>query len=300
MSDQDNENKPESAIVQAEIVDERTGEVIPRGAPAPVAKAMYTFDVSKIGTLELDAKAESVLDEPLDDNDVQIRPDGLVYLPWTFYARRLNRAFGRLAWGVIPNGAPMSKDVGYDNILVAWGFWLIVRGTPIGYAIGETTYRSTNQTMSYGDACEGAKSSALARNCKSLGIALDLWDKDWIERWKAKYAETYKGKNDKTLWRKKGTKPAAKPVETPAKRPHDADETNGGDMSAEDMVKEAQELSDGYTGKQILDNKNGQMKALIELTGKPVVDICKLVGTLEKGKKFSLQQVAEMITEGEK
>jgi len=39
-TDQQNENtNPESAII-----DERTGEVIPKGAPAPIAKAMYTFD----------------------------------------------------------------------------------------------------------------------------------------------------------------------------------------------------------------------------------------------------------------
>jgi len=301
MSDQDNENKPESAIVQAEIVDERTGEVIPRGAPAPVAKAMYTFDVSKIGTLELDAKAEAVLDEQLDDNDVQIRPDGLVYLSWAYYAKKLNSAFGRLQWGIIPSGNPQSRDVGNNNVLVVWPFWLVVKGVPIAFSIGETSYRTNNSTMSYADACEGAKSSALARNCKQLGISLELWDKEWIEAWKKKYAETYENSNGKKLWRKKGAKPAAKFVETPAKRPYNADEINGGDMSGTDEVAtEAQELSDGCTGKQILDNKNGQMKALIELTGKPVVDICKLVGTLEKGKKFSLQQVAEMITEGEK
>ena len=82
-TDHDNENQnPDTTIVKAEIVDERTGEVIPAGAPAPIAKAMYTFDVGKIGTLELNKQANDILDEPLNDADVQIRPDGLVYLSW--------------------------------------------------------------------------------------------------------------------------------------------------------------------------------------------------------------------------
>ena len=306
-TDHDKENQnPDTAIVKGEIVDERTGEVIPVGVPAPIAKAMYTFDVGKIGTLELNKQANDVLDEPLDDADVQIRPDGLVYLSWAYYAKKLNKAFGRLQWGIIPNGNPQSKDTGYDNVLVAWGFWLIVKGTPISFSIGETTYRTTNSTMSYADACEGAKSSALARNCKQLGISLELWDKEWIEAWKAKYAETYKGKNDKTLWRKKGSKPAAKPAEKPAPKtepaahtePASADVGDGDNMP--ETATTAQELSDGYTGKQILDNKNGQMKALIGLTGKAVVDICKFAGAMEKGKKLTLQQIADMITQGEK
>jgi len=41
------------------------------------------------------------------------------------------------------------------------------------------------------------------------------------------------------------------------------------------------------------------MKTLIELTGKAVVDICHVVGSLEKGKKFTLQQIAEMMKEGD-
>ena len=291
-TDHDNENQnPDTAIVKGEIVDERAGEVIPRGALAPIAKAMYTFDVGKIGTLELNKQANDVLDEPLNDADVQIRPDGLVYLSWSYYAKKLNSAFGRLQWGIIPNGNPQSKDTGYDNVLVAWGFWLIVKGVPVSFSIGETTYRTTNSTMSYADACEGAKSSALARNCKQLGISLELWDRDWTEQWKAKYAETYKGKNDKTLWRKKGT--GSKPALKPAEKPQEQEE---GDSE----VAEAQELSDGYTGAQILANKNGQMKTLVDLTGKPVVEICKFAGAMEKGKKFTLQEIAGMIAQGEK
>jgi len=294
-TDQQNENtNPESAIIKGEIIDERTGEVIPKGAPTPIAKAMYTFDVAKIGTLELDKQASDVLDEPLNDEDVQIRPDGLVYLSWSYYAKKLNSAFGRLQWGIIPSGNPQSNDTGNNNALVVWPFWLVVKGVPISFSIGETSYRTNNSTMSYADACEGAKSSALARNCKQLGISLELWDREWINAWKKKYTETYENSNGKKLWRKKGTKPALKPVAKLAEKPQEQQEGE-----SPEAIAETQEITDGYTGAQILANKYGQMAALIELTGKAVVDICHIVGSLEKGKKFTLQQVAEMIKEGE-
>ena len=67
-----------------------------------------------------------------------------------------------------------------------------------------------------------------------------------------------------------------------------------------ETVTTAQELSDGYTGAQILANKTGQMKTLVDLTGKPVVEICKFAGAMEKGKKFTLQEIAGMIAQGEK
>lgn len=268
-------------IVKADIVDERTGEIIPKGASSAIATVNYTIDFSKIGTIELDERAAAVLDEPLDPEEVQIRPDGLVYLPWTFYAKRLNRAFGRLSWGLVPNGLPMSKDVGYDNVLVAWGFWLVVRGTPISYAIGETTYQATNQTMSYGDACEGAKSSSLARNCKVLGIALELWDARWVEEWRRKHAETYVDKKGKTRWRKKvGQEQGEAP-----------------NPQTEPMAAQAKELADGFTGKQILANA-GYVQEIARLTGKTVQEVCRFVSGLPKDEKLTLQQVANKMAEG--
>ena len=191
-----------------EIVDERTGEIIPKGATKEIALATNQntqIELKQIGTLELSKTAEHVLGLVLNPEEVRIRPDGLVYLPWTWYADRLNQAFGRLQWGLIPQGAPMSRDTGNNNVLVIWGNWLVIKGVPIGFAYGETSYRTNNATMSYGDACEGAKSIALARNCKVLGMALELWDSEWTVNWKKQYAEQYES-NNRNLWRKKTKK----------------------------------------------------------------------------------------------
>lgn len=187
------------------IEDARTGEIIPVGEiQKPQSNTLATsLDLTKVGTLVLDEKAEAVLSEPLKAEDVNIRPDGLVYLPWTWFADRLNRAFGRLAWGLVPQAGPQTKDMG-NSILVVWGHWLVVRGVPVGFEMGEMSYRPDNFTMSFGDAAAGAKSNSLARNCKMLGMSLELWNQEWVNGWRDKYAEQYTNpKNRKTEWRKK-------------------------------------------------------------------------------------------------
>jgi hypothetical protein len=301
--------------VKGEIVDERTGEEIPKGANSIMLASNQNthVEIAKVGTLELAPQAEEVLNEKLNPADVKIRPDGLVYLPWTHYANILNKAFGRLQWGMLPQGAPHVKPQGdYGDVLVIWGFWLAVKGVPVGFAYGETTYKPSNGTMSYGDACEGAKSIALARNCKQLGVALELWDSDWISEWKKEHAETYPNPNQnakqKFLWRKKGQKQAAKSDPKPT-MPKNQTPAPQNSTQATDEPKDTSESVpvapaaleshevETYTGNQILGSKDGHLvKWLVSATDKATVDVCKVVGTLEKGKKFTMDQVKDMIS----
>jgi hypothetical protein len=193
--------------INAIIVDERNGTQIERGATRQEAEMpSYAVELDKVGTSVITPDEAKILNGPLNPEDVQIRPDGLVYLPWTWYAARLNKAIGVLQWGNIPQGMPMSKAQG-TSVLVVWGHWLIIRGIPVGFSLGETSYYPNNFTMSYADACEGAKSISLTRNCKLLGMALELWDPSWVADWQRKYAERYKNDKDKMVWRKKVVKP---------------------------------------------------------------------------------------------
>lgn len=49
-------------------------------------------------------EAANVLLKPLDPNDVEIKPDGIIYLPEIKYRRILNKAFGPGGWGLAPRG----------------------------------------------------------------------------------------------------------------------------------------------------------------------------------------------------
>ncbi len=145
-----------------------------------------------------------VLYADIDRAEILIRPDGLIYLPWYWYANRLNEAFGQGLWVLVPDG-----DAQLKGELIVWKFHLIVDNRYMGVAYGECTYQISNRTMSYGDAIEGAKSNALMRLCKGLGMSLCLWDSEFGKEWKKEFAETYQGatrSGSKTLWRKKGEK----------------------------------------------------------------------------------------------
>lgn len=162
------------------------------------------------GTIEIEEKQKHILFAPVKEEDIEIRPDGLVYLPWMEYVSRLRDAFG-MAWSIIPRDMPKLQG---NHIY--WGFYLMIQGKLAGFAIGEQQYIPTNPTMTYGDAIEGAKSNALMRLCKGLGISLELWKPSFVRSWKEKYGESYpaiwpdgkpkldKNGKQKTEWRKKG------------------------------------------------------------------------------------------------
>jgi hypothetical protein len=61
--------------------------------------------------------------ERIPENDVEIKPDGILYLPEIKYRRILNRAFGPGGWGLAPRGESMVtlKAVTREYALVAHG-----------------------------------------------------------------------------------------------------------------------------------------------------------------------------------
>lgn len=55
-------------------------------------------------------KQFKVLMQPLEEKDIEVKPDGVVYLPEIKYRRRLNEAFGPMGWGLIPKGEAVVGD----------------------------------------------------------------------------------------------------------------------------------------------------------------------------------------------
>ena len=55
-------------------------------------------------------EAANVLQAPLEAEDVEIKPDGIIYLPEIKYRRILNKAFGPGAWGLAPRSEEIVTD----------------------------------------------------------------------------------------------------------------------------------------------------------------------------------------------
>jgi hypothetical protein len=132
--------------------------------------------------------------EPIDPENVEIRPDGIIYYPEIFYRRRLNQAFGPGGWALMPRGE--FKAIG-DTLTRCYA--LFVAGRFISEVVGEMDLIRANDQMTWATVAEGVKSNALMRTCKDIGIASECWDPSFIDQWKKEHAVM--------VWRQSKTKP---------------------------------------------------------------------------------------------
>ncbi|KAG7007365.1 mitochondrial genome maintenance protein [Physcia stellaris] len=145
-------------------------------------------------------EAADVLLAPLEANDIEVKPDGIVYLPEIKYRRILNRAFGPGGWGLAPRGETIVTQKA-----VTREYALVVQGRLVSVARGEMDYFSPEGIPT---AAEGCKSNALMRCCKDLGVASELWDPRFIRSFVAAHAkevwvEHLVTKKKKKVWMRK-------------------------------------------------------------------------------------------------
>ncbi|KAJ9109140.1 hypothetical protein QFC21_000468 [Naganishia friedmannii] len=195
----------------------------PRDLPPPdrkPANAIYSaespgFDTSPAETISwetsfhglsakpYDREVAQILMRPLGAKDIEIKPDGLLYLPEIKYRRTLNEAFGPGGWGLAPRG-----ETTITERLVSREWGLVCLGRLASVARGEQEYFNPDGVPT---AIEASKSNALMRCCKDLGIASELWDPTFIKDFKKKHCvdvmvEHVTSKKKRKLWRKKEDK----------------------------------------------------------------------------------------------
>ena len=68
-------------------------------------------------------EAAATLLAPLDPDDIEIKPDGIIYLPEIKYRRILNKAFGPGGWGLAPRSETIitEKSITREYALLAHG-----------------------------------------------------------------------------------------------------------------------------------------------------------------------------------
>lgn len=141
---------------------------------------------------------------PLDPEDIEIKPDGIAYLPEIKYRRILNQAFGPGGWGLAPRG-----ELSVGDKVVTREYALVVGGRFVAQARGECGYFSDDTIPT---AAEGCKSNALSRCCKDLGIASELWDPRFLRTFKKKHCheiwvEHVVNKKKRQIWTRKDQEP---------------------------------------------------------------------------------------------
>ncbi|KAF9023179.1 mitochondrial genome maintenance MGM101-domain-containing protein [Rhodocollybia butyracea] len=151
-----------------------------------------------------------VLMAPINPLDIEIKPDGLIYLPEIKYRRILNKAFGPGAWGLAPR-----TETNVGPRVVSREYALVCQGRLVAIARGEQEYFDPSGIPT---ATESCKSNALMRCCKDLGVASELWDPRFIREFKVKhcievFAEHLPTKKKKKLWRRRDQPKLAYPYQ---------------------------------------------------------------------------------------
>ncbi|XP_006456696.1 hypothetical protein AGABI2DRAFT_228754 [Agaricus bisporus var. bisporus H97] len=146
------------------------------------------------------SQISDILQARIDPLDIEIKPDGLIYLPEIKYRRVLNKAFGPGGWGLAPR-----SETNVGPKVVSREYALVCLGRLVSVARGEQEYFDPSGIPTATEAC---KSNALMRCCKDLGVASELWDPRFIREFKAKYcmevfAEHIPTKKKKKLWRRR-------------------------------------------------------------------------------------------------
>ncbi|EJD53668.1 mitochondrial genome maintenance MGM101 [Auricularia subglabra TFB-10046 SS5] len=163
----------------------------------------WSKSFSGLGAQAFPKEVADVLQAPLDPADVEMKPDGMIYLPEIKYRRILNKAFGPGGWGLAPR-----SETNVSSKIVSREYGLICMGRLVAIARGEQEYFDPSGIAT---ATESCKSNALMRCCKDLGIASELWDPRFIREFKAQHCahvfvtHTVTNKKQK-LWRRKDSK----------------------------------------------------------------------------------------------
>lgn len=155
-----------------------------------------------------------VLTQKVDESQVVIQRSGTIELPVDYYQKVLNSAFGHGGWTLVPVGEIIELDLEESSsqfkvVQLVREYALYCNGRFVSQCYGETAFFPGKQK--YSDSTEKIKGVALTRCCKDLGIASELWDKDWVEAWKKKYAHQQMAKNiswdsngaGRLMWKKK-------------------------------------------------------------------------------------------------
>lgn len=174
------------------------------GAPRTAAQAkieavadLTSKAYEKASTLKLrDSERESLCAEFPDEcfQPGAAGKENLIYIEHSALRDRLNKSLGAGQWAIIPRNRWSEEFEYFDKgskthekaVRVYVEAMLLIRGCFVGEAVGDCVYYPKNQQMNYGDAVEGAKTQALRRCCKELGVGLQAWSKDWCMGWWAR------------------------------------------------------------------------------------------------------------------
>lgn len=177
--------------------------------------------------LQLTKEETEALSAPFDESLIEIRPDGFIYLPQTFYRQRLNQVLGIGQWALVTKGSYQAGSKLFLNGI------LVIRGNFVAESTGEAAIIEENANQSLATVWESAKSDCITRCCKDLSMASQVYQPAYMREWQKKHAiQVWIEGKLKPQWRKTDSDPFFKekgPVEQRQHRdafPHEHPDNN--------------------------------------------------------------------------
>ena len=139
-----------------------------------------------IAECPISEKEGAILRAPINpDAELNIRWDGVVYMPGAVLRKRMLDAFGPGAWAMRQE-APIIYDAETGEIVVDYSMW--IKGCYVSRAMAGWSWNPNNKRMSKSDAIESAQTECLRRLTKNLGIGLELWMPGVCDKYKKQYS----------------------------------------------------------------------------------------------------------------
>lgn len=117
--------RPAAAAARPKPTTSRSPPRAPPSTPpdAEPAAVNWTSSYHGVSAAPFPPEVGAILHKPLDPADVEIKPDGIVFLPEIKYRNILFEAFGPGGWGMVPRGEPeiLQKMVTREWALVVNG-----------------------------------------------------------------------------------------------------------------------------------------------------------------------------------
>jgi len=170
------------------VVHEPVGESLESQALVPIQPAAPALPAEPdryqgIASKAFSAKQQKLLLAPTPPDVVEFKPSArggpprIGSVPQVEYRRRLTETFGPGGWALRPGGKPqvIGTRVVFHGLLYAEGRYL-------AEAWGGSDYHPNNPAMGWDDALEAARSDALKRCCKDLGMFSEMWEPGWADQ----------------------------------------------------------------------------------------------------------------------
>lgn len=185
---------------------EKQLQLAPENLQVALPSEQITALFATVSHLQITTEESQKLTAPFPDEVVEIRPDGHIYIPQTYYRQRLNEVLGIGQWGLIQKGS--YQDVTEKEGKTKTKFYLpgilVIRKCMVSEAVGEAELHDDNDQQSAASCWEAAKSDCITRCCKDLSIGTQVYQPNYIREWQKNHAvRVWVEKKTKPQWRRR-------------------------------------------------------------------------------------------------